>query len=258
LKEVGELFDQYRLDETIGTIEKLFMSLSRDYIKFVRDRSGNEKVVSETIKEVYIGVLKMFSTICPFISEDLWQKMNQKEKSVHLCNWPKSNSKKINKNLEVEFETVMKVIESGLSVRDKEGIGLRWPLAKAEVSCKENLNKSLLDIIARQLNVKKVELKHGKGDLLVKLDLKMTPELEAEGFVREISRRVQAERKKRGLKKEDSIELEVFTKDIKSKIEKFKEMLMERTGAKSIRFTDDKSSGWVDIKIRGNEIRFNF
>ena len=54
------------------------------------------------------------------------------------------------------------------------------------------LSNKVEEIVARQLNVKKIEAKKGK-DLTVKLDTKITPELEAEGFARELARKVQAE-----------------------------------------------------------------
>jgi len=64
LRKVTELYDEYRIDEVIGEIERLFVQLSKDYIKLVRDRAGSDSAVLETLREVYLGILKMFSTIC--------------------------------------------------------------------------------------------------------------------------------------------------------------------------------------------------
>jgi len=254
LKKVTELLDEYRLDEVISEIEELYISLSRDYIKLVRNKANENSAVLKTVKEVYLGILKMLSVVCPFVTEHLWRKMGQLKESVHLCSWPKADGKKIDGKLEQKFEKMLKVIEAGLSVRDKEGIGLRWPLASAKVNCDMDL-KEVEEIIARQLNVKKVDVVEGK-EIKVCLDTKMTPELEAEGFARELARKVQSERKKAGLKKGEMISLKVRVNvDVKDMLKKHIEFLKERTNSSSLDFTDDKSPGKDEVSfvIRGKK-----
>ena len=56
IKKVTGLFEENRLDETITEIEKLFLDLSRVYIKITRDKSNDEDtrgIVLCTISEVY-------------------------------------------------------------------------------------------------------------------------------------------------------------------------------------------------------------
>jgi len=261
LKKVTELFDSYRLDEVVGEIEELYISLSRDYIKLIRDKANENSAVLETLKEVYVGILKMFSTVVPFVTEKLWKNLKDKgivkEESIHLCDWPEYESKKINAELEKEFSKVFEIIEKGLAVRDKEGIGLRWPLAKAEVKGVENLDENLVEIIARQINVKKVKLEKGK-ELKVKLDLNVTPELEAEGFARELARKIQAERKKAGLKKGEMISLKVRVNgDVKDMLEKHISFLKERTNSVDIEFVDDKNLGKEEISFTIRDKKFS-
>jgi len=240
LKRVTELFENYRLNETIGEIENLYIILSRDYIKYVRDKAMENSAVLDTIKKIYVGILKMFCVVCPYVTEHLWSKMKQKEKSVHLCDWPKFSSAKIDKKLEKEFEVAMKVIESGLAVRDRKQIGLRWPLSLAKVDCGEKLGKGVQEIIARQLNVKKIEVGSSE-EIKVELDTKITKELEAEGYAREIARKIQAERKKAGLKKGDLINLKIYGDEgLKLMILRHFEFLKGRTNSRKIEFVVDK------------------
>ena len=78
----------------------------------------------------------------------------------------------------------------------------------------------------------------------VELDTKLTPELEAEGYAREISRKVQALRKEAGLVKENIIELFVVcNKDLKEILENnkgIKEMIKDRTNSKKIDISLEK------------------
>ncbi len=243
VKRVTELFEEYRLDEVIWEIEKLFLSLSKDYIKLVREKAGRNSAVPETAREVYLGILKMFSTVCPFITESLWMKMSEKEESVHFADWPSYNSKKINKKLEAEFRDVMKIIEIGLSERDKAKIGLRWPLAKAVITNQKKLGRKIGEILARQLNVKKIEWKMGK-ELNVELDTRLTEKLEAEGFARELARNIQAERKKRGMKKGELVDLRIHSDNkIIGYLKKHMDFIKERTNSRKIDFTVGKEPG---------------
>ena len=263
LKNVTEKFEKYKLDETIGDIESLFIEMSRDYIKFVRDKASVDSGVLDTLKEVYLGILKMFSTVCPFVTEHLFKEMGQKEKSVHLCDWPEFDESQVDHDLEEQFDLAKKVIESGLRERDKAQIGLRWPLAEARVECSEKLEDSVKKIVAGQLNVKKVSIKIGKSkEVSVSLDSKMSEELMAEGYTREVARKVQAERKKAGLQKGDLIELKVYASTVvKNYLEMHLGFLKERTNSKKLEvFVDGKSSEKLEIgfKIKDEMVRIIF
>ena len=243
IKKVTELFENYELDRTICEIERLFLDLSRVYVQLIRERS-DEQIVFKTIYEVYEACLKMFSTICPFVTDAVWQELRKnkttKEESVHLCLWPKANQKAINQKLENDFKNVFEIIEAGLASRSDSGIGLKWPLAKAVISCEKTPSRELQEIIKRQLNVKSLEFKKNKK-IEVKLDTKMTKELEAEGFAREIARKVQDLRKKAGFVKKDKIELTII---IDLELEKHEKFIKERTN--SIKLTISKD---IDEKI---------
>jgi valyl-tRNA synthetase len=157
-----------------------------------------------------------------------------------LSEWPKVESKKINEKLEKEFEQLLKIVELGMAARDEAKIGLRWPLAAAKVYGDFKLSEELEEIIMRQLNVKSVKFAKGK-ELKVQLDLKITPELEAEGFAREFARKIQAERKNAGLKKGDMISLKVSCdKKLREMLNKNIHFLVERTNSSKIEFVDGK------------------
>ncbi len=234
--------------------------LSRNYIQIIRDRlSADDKEAEYVLSEIYLGLLKLLSPIVPFTTESIWQKLKQKEESIHLTNFPTFDSEKINKKLEEEFELAFQIIEKGLAERNKEKIGLRWPLAKATIKAKENISKPVQEIIARQLNVKSVDSKASK-EISVSLDTRMTPELEAEGFAREIARTIQAERKKRGLVKGDLITLELsLNGNLKDMLQNHLSFLKERTNSKKINFVDDKTlEGKNVFTIKERKISFNF
>lgn len=239
---------------------------SRGYIQFIRDRiSENDVAAKFTLKEVYIILLKLAAPIIPFTTEKIWQELRMKkvveEESIHLMDWPRLDSKKIDEQLEAETKLVLKIIELGLAERDKVKIGLKWPLGKLIIFAKE---KQALDnlsgVIKSQLNVKNIEVKSpsSKGEeLAIELDTKLTPELEAEGFARELARFIQNERKKAGLVKDDLIDLAIES-EINNVFEKQKSFLKERINAKIISFKQANKCFSAEGEIKGKKFKIFF
>lgn len=257
LRDVTEFYNFYNYSDAVQLIEKfLIEDVSKTYIKIIRDRSSE---VYDILNEIRISVLKLLASIIPFMTEKIWQELKEKkivnEESVHLSDWPKINNKKIDEELEQEFQNALKIIEIGLAERDKIQIGLKWPLAKVTISTDKKIRKEVLEIVSRQLNVKKTEIKNSK-EMKAVFDIKMTPELESEGYAREMSRQVQAFRKELGLKKPDMIELAIFCNDeLKKMLEMQKKFIAERTNSTEIKFfsqnvTTDKERFKKNIEFK--------
>lgn len=252
IAEVTEAYDKFNFPEVTKILDNFLVNdLSRTYIQIIRDRADETK---ELLEEILVGIIKLFAPIAPFTTEKIWQELREEnkveEESIHLSLLPKLDKKKINENLENEFIIALNLIEKGLAKRDEAKQGLKWPLAKAIIIDPPiSLQKEILEIIKSQLNVKQIEITNigklpealdeerkitseEKGDEIL-LDTTLTPELESEGFSREISRTIQAARKKANLVKIDEIELEIIS-DFNEKLESQLEFIQERVGAKTI------------------------
>lgn len=256
IEETTKLFDNNDFDQAPQLVEQLFLDLSRKYIKIIRDRTNDENVF-RVIYEVLLNVLKMLSVTCPYLTEHLYQKLKEKyglkEESIHMNAWPKANEKLINKELETQFETLFGVIEKGLAERDREKMGLKWPLAKADIVCDKELNKELENIILNQLNIRLLNIKKGE-EISVKLDTQLTPELEAEGYARQVSRQVQSFRKKLCLQTKDKVKLYLIVdEDFKNILENQQDFIKERTNSKEISIvttTKETFKNKIDFKIK--------
>ncbi|MBT4377102.1 isoleucine--tRNA ligase [archaeon] len=259
LNEVGisveSNLEKYNTIKACFEIRKFVDDLSTWYVRLNRDRFNDEnKIVPLVLKEILEKYSKIIAPIIPFVSEEIYQNLNGKDKSVHLQDWPKFDSKKINNKLSEEMSLTRDIVSQGLRERDKNQIGLKWPLSKITISGKNlEIRKELKEIIKSQLNVKDLKIKDSEN-LIVKLDFKLTPELEAEGYAREISRKVQAFRKKLGLNKKDKIKLGLIVGENFEKILSLhKEFIKERTNSKSLEFLKKKKSSFKeeeDFKIK--------
>jgi isoleucyl-tRNA synthetase len=267
-KTVTEEFENLHLHLATRALKDFWLTdFSRTYIQLVRERlSQDDEEAKYILHEIYLTIIKLAAPIIPFVTEKIWQNLKEKkiveEESVHLTSWPKYDEKKINKKLEQEFELVLKIIELGLSQRDKAQIGLKWPLPSAKINSTEKISKELEEIIMRQINIKKVEIKIAK-EISVELDTKITPELESEGYARELSRSIQAFRKELGLQKTELVETIIIAdENFKKIIEKQTRFLSERTNSKKFQivttsketfknkkeFTVKDKRGWIVIK----------
>ncbi len=249
IKECTGFYNKFLFHKAVEKITEFVIDdLSRTYIHFIRDRE--DKYIKDILNYCLYSVLKLLAPITPYLSDYLYLKVGGKN-SIHLQEFPKQG--KIDEKLEKEFEIVFQIIEKGLAERDKIKIGLKWPLASAKIECNIKLKKELQEIIARQLNVKKVGLKKSK-EISINLDTKMTPELEAEGYAREISRQIQSFRKKLGLEKKDKIKLFIFTDDkFKKVLEKQTDFIKERTNSKKLEISENVTTGKERFK---NNIEF--
>jgi len=248
IDKVTEELEKYKLDVPFQKINDFVVKdFSRGYIKMTRDREDTKEILKEVLEKVSL----LLAPFAPYISEYIYQQFNSN--SVHLSSWPKSDKKQSNKKLEVNMEETLKIIELGLASRDKAQIGLKWPLAKATIRGVEKIPKELLEIIKTQLNVKEIKTKKGK-ELEVELDAKLTPELEAEGYAREMSRKVQAFRKTLGLDKKDKIKLTLFTDgNFKKILEQNIGFIKERTNAKNLDIVTtvkERFKNKTDFKIK--------
>ncbi|MFH1452079.1 MAG: isoleucine--tRNA ligase [archaeon] len=254
IEKVTEDLDNYSIDKALEKIINFTTNdLSRTYIKITRDRDDTKEVLGECLEKIAL----ILAPFAPYISEEIYKTF--KKNSVHLSNWPKTNRKLIDEKLEKDFVLILEIIEKGLFARDKSQIGLKWPLSKAKIKSSIKPPEELINIIKSQLNVK--EITHTKSDeISVELDTKLTPELETEGFVREIIRKIQALRKSANLVKSDGIEIEISS-EFNDKLKTHEKFIKEKVGAKTINFGDskDKFEYSQETKIKGKLlfIRFN-
>lgn len=187
----------------------------------------------ELLRYVLVQLSKLTAPFTPFLAEYLYKELNKGDKiiSVHLSDWPKFDSKLINKNLEDKMELIREVVKMGLALRKKSGIKVRQPLSNLWVKIKGRkilIQKELLNLIKEELNVKNVilidtekrnilpskYLKTEENGILVILDTEITALLRNEGWAREFVRIIQDARKDAGYKYTDKIICYWFSEDL--------------------------------------------
>jgi isoleucyl-tRNA synthetase len=254
--QVSNLMDKYELDRAVRPLADFVDDLSTWYIRRSRERFKNEGQDKQNAILMTKFVLEEFSKIIapfmPFIAEGIYKSLQSKD-SVHLETWPELNRKLINKNLLDSMAEVRKIASLALEARAKAGIKVRQPLASLTIKrqvTSNKYNKELLDILKDEINVKEIIFDPKIKDE-VEFDTKITPELKAEGQLRELVRIIQDLRKETGYTPKDKIYLWLeMPKEIESAVNKYLKDFKEKIGAENIEFRrTDKFDAEIETKI---------
>ncbi|MBR9703063.1 isoleucine--tRNA ligase [Candidatus Woesearchaeota archaeon] len=266
VRDVTHDLDNYN---TVGSCSKTLQfieDLSTWYVRRSRDRfkGNNAEPAVKTLGFVLHTVARVIAPTTPFIAEHIYQLLKEQgstlDESVHLDTWPEFDAEKINEQLDADMTTTREVVSLALKEREEAKIPIRQPLGNITITCCE-LDEEFLAVIRDELNIKETQLK--KGDkMTVTLDTNITPELEAEGFAREIIRRVQNMRKKEDLQPSDRIVLAVSgEKELLSRIAKHDEIIQEKVGASKLVFVEElpaKMGVSKEVSIRGKKFGLGF
>lgn len=253
-QEIETHMDGYDLPNATKPILPFIEDASNWYVRRSRrrfwksDDDTDKNNAYQTLHYVLTHLSMVLAPFTPFLAEELYQKLTGGE-SVHLLDWPKTGH--INELVVKDMETVREYVNQALSIRAKERVKIRQPLASVTVpTLGEFVN--FHDILTDELNVKTVQ----QGAEMA-LDLEITPELKREGLVREVIRHVQAARKEAGLNVDDRIKLRLKTNDqgLRQAIVEHSEVIASETLA--VAMTDDTYEYDTVVKVEGAELELS-
>ncbi len=173
-KKIKNSMEVYHIDEYVSPIVSLIDGLSNWYIRRSRRRfwgSGMQKDKLEAYQTLYyvlVNTCKIMAPITPIVVEQIFVALTKKE-SVHLEDWPNLPKSFENTKLLAEIDLAEHIIHLARSIRSKHNIKNRQPLStlKLAFSIKEDyiLIANYKDLIAEELNVKKVEILENVADI---------------------------------------------------------------------------------------------
>ncbi len=171
IKVVNEKMENYYLYEVIPPLMNFVDELTNWYVRSNRKRFWKEKGVDDvdkinafkTLHEVLIDFNKAMAPVLPFICEKIYQGLIGDEKtSIHYCDYPESNPKFINQDLEESVDLAKKIIKSVRNLRVKLKLPNKQPLKSVTIiSNNENLGKKIAlieNLIMNEINVKEIKI----------------------------------------------------------------------------------------------------
>ena len=180
----NDLYGEFKVYNLMDEIDEFLDDLSNWYIRrnrrrFWKSENDNDKNAAYyTLYTTLVKYLKIISPIVPFISDYMYQNLNissSERKSIHLEDYPLSESSSVNMNLIQEVDTLIEVISLGRAARNKANIKIRQPLKEVviysqDMSHKEYLMTNENDIL-EELNIKNVRFAN-KAEELVSTNIK--------------------------------------------------------------------------------------
>jgi len=210
IKIATQSLDEFKVDKAVIAIEEFFINdLSLWYVRRSRSRlqkpkdASDKKEIIGTLYYLLLNLAKLMAPIIPFLAEEIYQNLKGKDmpESVHLCDWPKADQKRINPDLEEKMEKVRSIVSLVLAKRKELNIKVRQPLGTLKI--KDSNLKDFDDLLKGEVNVKEILIDSSVDGPELSTDI--TPELKEEGTLRDIMRQAQSLRKDLGLKPADRI-----------------------------------------------------
>ncbi|MBI1742032.1 isoleucine--tRNA ligase [Candidatus Acetothermia bacterium] len=181
IQGVTQRMDDYDIVGATDFLKDFIDDLSNWYVRNSRSRFwGNEwtsdkKAAFSTLYEVLIELATLFAPFIPFLAEALHLNLKTEEdpESVHLRDWPKTNEKLQDKELEEAMRRARSIVTAGLQARNKAQIKVRQPLARMAMlepttdgAVRKPLASAYEELVKSELNIKNVVvLKAGMPEL---------------------------------------------------------------------------------------------
>ncbi len=176
IREATRAMEEYRINELPLILEQFLLELSREYIKLVRERISTgpdeeKKRILSTIFTTYLDAITMFAVVAPMFGEQVYQELRSafplEEESIHLRDWPASDERLIDEELEGLFLAGGEVVSAILAARDQAKLGVRWPLPEVLVETSDEVVAGAVTklggVIRQQANVKRLSLGAPEG-----------------------------------------------------------------------------------------------
>jgi len=165
-KLINENMEKYELDAVAKLAYEFFRGDFCDwYVEIAKTRvygqEGSDKVVAQwVLRHVLDKGLKMLHPFMPFITEEIWQKLQTGEETIMLSDFPKEEKEFINIEAEKEFDYLKEVISAIRNIRGEANVS---PAKKIEVIFKtvdenaKNILQNNAKILDKLANVEKYE-----------------------------------------------------------------------------------------------------
>ena len=153
--------DAYDLFAACSGIREFLDVLTNWYIRRSRDRFWEgDKDAIDTLHTVLDVLCRVSAPLLPLLSETVYTGLTG-NRSVHLTDWPSASELVSDPELVLVMDRVREVCSVALSIRKAHARRVRLPLSELTVSHSDaqQLN-GFIDIIADEVNVKKVSLSH--------------------------------------------------------------------------------------------------
>ncbi|MEY4497950.1 MAG: hypothetical protein RJA40_55 [Actinomycetota bacterium] len=175
VQEVDTAYSEFDSQNAGKVLARFIDDLSNWYVRRSRRRFWDgDAAALATLHECLVTLTQLLSPMVPFITEHVWQELVKvanpdAASSVHLTDFPVSDTTLINLELNAQVAMTRRVVELGRSARAESAIKIRQPLQRALISANgwSTLPADMKEQIADELNVIDLaDIAEADGDLV--------------------------------------------------------------------------------------------
>ena len=157
--EVADLFSKYRLSEALMAVYKLFWDeFSSWYLEMIKPAYGQgiHSSIHGAAISYFDNLLHLLHPFMPFITEELWQQMHEREEGESLMVCPLTINTYVDGETVRQFEVVKEVISNVRSIRLQKNIAQKETLELQVVG--ENPIAEFNPVIMKMCNLSAIDV----------------------------------------------------------------------------------------------------
>ena len=157
--EVADLFSKYRLSEALMAVYKLFWDeFSSWYLEMIKPAYGQgiHSSIHSAAISYFDNLLHLLHPFMPFITEELWQQMYEREEGESLMVCPLTINTYVDGEAVRQFEVVKEVISNVRSIRLQKNIAQKETLELQVVG--ENPIAEFKPVIMKMCNLSAIDV----------------------------------------------------------------------------------------------------
>lgn len=165
ISEINDLISKFRLSEALKEIYRLFWDdFSAWYLEMVKPVYGSpiDRLTMEATIGYFDSLLRLLHPFMPFITEELWQQLRQREPGASLMVTRLSETFEVNEKFLQEFEVAKEIISNIRSIRLQKNIAMKEQL-RLQVIGNHPVEK-LNSVIMKMCNLSSIMVVYNKAE----------------------------------------------------------------------------------------------
>ncbi len=166
IAKVDEYLANYLVTESADAIAEFTDELSNWYVRRSRERfwgkgmAGDKEAAFATLYHVLVTLSKVCAPFIPFLAEEIYQNLVVNNvpgapESVHLCDFPVSDTAAIHPEMEEQMDALLEVIQLGRACRNAANLKVRQPVQRLYVKG-ASFEQAYQELCEDELNVREV------------------------------------------------------------------------------------------------------
>ncbi len=152
---VRDRLEQFDATAAGRAIQAFVDELSNWYVRRTRREFWDGSWAAfETLRSCLLTVAKLLAPFCPFVADEIYDNLDGREPSVHLCDFPEAGARDL--ELEDAMAVARETVRMGLAARGQAKLKVRQPLRAAVIvatGAERAAIERLTDLVRDELNV---------------------------------------------------------------------------------------------------------